>query len=152
MSDLKIQQTGDAEIQTASDGRIAVAVPIHFKRRSGRKLVTLPDGEILKPRPWDRELTPLQRALARAHRWQRMLDSGEVRTQQELADLEGVSNPYVSRMLRLTTLAPDLVAAILDDDLPDQIKLFDFSAMDPVIWDEQRALVASMVTEHESLC
>ena len=49
MSDLKIQQTGDAEIQTASDGRIAVAVPIHFKRRSGRKLVTLPDGEILKP-------------------------------------------------------------------------------------------------------
>ena len=81
-----------------------------------------------------------------------MLDSGEVRTQQELADLEGVSNPYVSRMLRLTTLAPDLVAAILDDDLPDHIKLFDFSAMDPVIWDEQRALVTSMVTEHESLC
>ena len=80
-----------------------------------------------------------------------MLDSGEVRTQQELADLEGVSNPYVSRMLRLTTLAPDLVAAILDDDLPDQIKLFDFSAMDPVIWDEQRALVASLIAAHESI-
>ena len=50
-----------------------------------------------------------------------------------------------------TTLAPDLVAAILDDDLPDHIKLFDFSAMDPVIWDEQRALVASLITEHESI-
>ena len=151
MSELKIQRAGDEEIQLASDGRIAVAVPINFKRRSGRKLVMLPDGEILKPRPWDKEPTPLQRALARAHRWQRMLDSGEVRTQQELADLEGVSNPYVSRMLRLTTLAPDLVAAILDDDLPDQIKLFDFSAMDPVIWDEQRALVASLIAEHESI-
>jgi hypothetical protein len=54
-------------------------------------------------------------------------------------------------MLRLTTLAPDLVAAILDDDLPDQIRLFDFSAMDPVIWDEQRALVASLIAEHESI-
>lgn len=39
--------------------------------------------------------------------------------------------------------------AILDDDLPDQIKLFDFSAMDPVIWDEQRALVSSLIAEHE---
>ena len=143
MSDLTIQRVGDAEIQLASDGRIAVAVPINFKRRSGRKLVTLPD--------WEKEPSPLQRALARAHRWQRMLDSGEVRTQQELANLEGVSNPYVSRMLRLTTLAPDLVAATLDDDLPDQIRLFDFSAMDPVIWDEQRALVASLIAEHESI-
>ena len=50
-------------------------------------------------------------------------------------------------MLRLTTLAPDLVAAILDDDLPDQIKLFDFSAMDPVIWDEQRDVVAALLVE-----
>lgn len=149
MSDFKIQQTGDVQIQTTSDGRIAVAVPIHLKRRSGRKLVTLPDGEILKPRAWDQEPTPLQRALARAHRWQRMLDSGEVRTQQELADLEGVSNPYVSRMLRLTTLAPDLVAAILDDDLPDQIILFDFVAMVPASWDEQRTLVAAMIAANE---
>ena len=149
MSDLKIQRDGDAEIQLASDCRIAVAVPINFKRRSGRKLVTLPDGEVLKPRPWDKEPSPLQRALARAHRWQRMLDSGEVRTQQELADLEGVSNPYVSRMLRLTTLAPDLVAAILDDDLPDHIKLFDLAIVLPVLWDEQRAMVAALISAKE---
>lgn len=57
----------------------------------------------------------------------------------------------VPMRVRLTTLAPDLVAAILDDDLPDQIRLFDFSAMDPVIWDEQRALVASLIAEHESI-
>ena len=149
MSNLTIQRVGDAEIQLASDCSCSRPGALRHKRRSGRKLFTLPDGEVLKPRPWDKEPSPLQRALARAHRWQRMLDSGEVRTQQELADLEGVSNPYVSRMLRLTTLAPDLVAAILDDDLPDHIKLFDFSAMDPVIWDEQRALVASLITEHE---
>ncbi len=149
MSDLKIQRTGNAEIQTTSDGRIALAVPIHFKRRSGRKLVTLPDGEVLKPRPWDKEPTPLQRALARAQHWQRLLDSGDVRTQQELADLEGVSNPYVSRMLRLTTLAPDLVAAILDDDLPDHIKLFDLAIVLPVLWDEQRTMVAAMISGKE---
>lgn len=78
-----------------------------------------------------------------------MLDSGEVRTQQELADLEGVSNPYVSRMLRLTTLAPDLVAAILDDDLPDHIKLFDLAIVLPVLWDEQRAMVAALISAKE---
>ena len=61
----------------------------------------------------------------------------------------GLKAGYVSRMLRLTTLAPEIVAAILDDDLPDQIKLFDFSAMDPIIWDEQRLLVAGMLAVQE---
>jgi len=149
MSDLKIQRTGNAEIQTASDGRIALAIPIHFKRRSGRKLVTLPDGEVLNPRPWDKEPTPLQCALARAHHWQRLLDSGEARTLQEIADKEGVSNPYVTRMLKLTTLAPDLVAAILDDDLPNQVTLFDLTVALPAIWEDQRAMVAAMISGKE---
>jgi len=149
MSKFKIQRTGNVEVQTASDVRIALAVPIRFKRRSGRKLIRLPDGELLKPRSWDTEPTPLQRALARAHHWQRQLDSGEERTLQGIADREGVSNQYVTRMLKLTTLAPDLVTAILDDDLPDQLILFDLVANLPVLWHEQRTMLAAMVSNEE---
>lgn len=47
-----------------------------------------------------------------------MLESGEVKTIRELATREGMDSSYVSRMINLTTLAPDIIAAILDDNLP----------------------------------
>ena len=51
---------------------------------------------------------------------------------------EGIDNSYVSRMVNLTTLAPGIVAAILDDTLPNYVTLFDL-AVDPLaLWDEQR--------------
>jgi len=59
-----------------------------------------------------------------------MLESGDVKSLKEIAALEGVDNSYVSRMVNLTTLAPDIVAAILADNLPDHITLFEL-AVDP---------------------
>jgi hypothetical protein len=47
--------------------QLTLSVPIRIKRRSGRKLVTLPSGDAVKPRPWDTAPTPLQLALARGH-------------------------------------------------------------------------------------
>jgi len=52
-----------------------------------------------------------------------------------------VDNSYVSRMVNLTTLAPDIVAAILDDALPNHVTLFDLAVDPPALWDEQRAQV-----------
>ncbi len=141
MSDIRIQKTGEADVIGASDGRLILSVPIQIKRRSGRKLVTLPTGETVKPRPWDMAPTPLQLALARGHRWLAMLKSGEVKSLTEIATREGVDNSYVSRMVNLTTLAPDIVAAILDDTLPNHITLFDLAVDPPALWDEQRARV-----------
>ncbi|MEY4961287.1 MAG: hypothetical protein RL610_1466 [Pseudomonadota bacterium] len=66
----------------------------------------------------------MQLALAHGYRWLAMLESGEVKTLTEIAKREGVDNSYVSRMVNLTTLAPDIVAAILDDILPDTITCF----------------------------
>lgn len=57
---------------------------------------------------------------------------------REIAEREGVNNSYVSRMVNLTTLAPDIVAAILDDDLPDHITLFELAVDPPALWEEQR--------------
>ena len=56
---------------------------------------------------------PLIKALARAYRWQRMLESGEYGTLAELADTERISRSYVCRVLRLTLLAPDIIERIL---------------------------------------
>lgn len=56
-------------------------------------------------------------------------------------NLEGVDRAYVSRMVNLTTLAPDIVAGILEESLPDHVTLFDLASGTPLPWDEQRALL-----------
>jgi hypothetical protein len=141
MSETLITQTGKPEVIVASDGRLTVSVPIQIKRRSGRKLVTLPiDPETAEPakaRPWDTATTPVQLALARGHRWLAMLESGEAKSLKEIAAREGVDNSYVSRMVNLTTLAPDIVAAILDDTLPNHVTLFDLAVDPPALWERQ---------------
>ena len=142
MSEIRIQKTGESAVIEASDGRLTLSVPIQFNRRSGRKLVTLPNGEATTARPWDTAATPLQLALARGHRWLAMLESGEVKSLKEIATLEGIDNSYVSRMVNLTTLAPDIVAAILDDELPSHVTLFDLAVDPPALWSEQRRRLA----------
>jgi len=141
MSEIQIRSTGTTEVIQSSDGRITLSVPIQIKRRSGRKQMTLPNGEPGKPRPWDVAATPLQLALARGHRWLAMLESGKVKNLTEIAALEGVDNSYVSRMVNLTTLAPDIVEAILEDALPDHLTLFDLAVDPPALWEDQRERV-----------
>ena len=139
MNEVRIHKTGAPEVIQSSDGRLTLSVPIQFKRRAGRKQVTLPSGEPGKHRPRDTATTALQLALARGHRWLAMLESGEAKSLREIAALEGVDNSYVSRMVNLTTLAPDIVDAILLNELPDHLTLFDLAVDPPALWDEQRA-------------
>jgi hypothetical protein len=70
-----------------------------------------------------------------------MLESGEAKSMKEIARREGVDDSYVSRMVNLTTLAPDIVAAILDKTLPLEVTLFELAAGTPVVWEEQRGRV-----------
>lgn len=141
MNEVRIQRTGAPEVIQSSDGRLTLSVPIQFKRRSGRKQVTLPNGVPGTPRPWDTTSTPLQQALSRGHRWLRMLESGACKTLTEVAKNEGVDNSYVSRMVNLTTLAPEIVDAILLNELPDHLSLFDLAVDPPALWEDQRARI-----------
>jgi hypothetical protein len=136
VSEILIDRAVQPEVVAASDGSLTVTVPIRIKRRGLRKIVTLPDGGA-EPRPWDTTPTPLQLALARGHRWLAMVESGEAKSMKEIARREGVDDSYVSRMVNLTTLAPDIVAAILEDTLPPELTLFDLAARTPVLWGEQ---------------
>lgn len=70
-----------------------------------------------------------------------ILESGKARNLAEVAEMEGMDRAYLSRMVNLTTLAPDIVAAILDESLPDHVTLFDLASGTPLLWDEQRAIL-----------
>jgi hypothetical protein len=108
-------KTGSAERITDSAGGITISVPIALKRRSGRSLVTLPNGQPKGfERPWDGAASPEQLALARGMVWRRMLESGEVQTLSEIAELEDVDSSYVSRLINLSLQAAWVLEAILE--------------------------------------
>ena len=91
------------------------------------------------PRP--RIDNPMVKALARAFRWRKMLDTEMYATLEELARAKGVHATYVSRVLRLTLLAPDIVEAILDGRQPAGLQLDDLLEGVPLGWEVQRLLV-----------
>jgi len=76
-------------------------------------------------------------ALTGGHRGRPLLESGEASSMKEIARHEGVDDSYVSHMVNLTTLVPDIVAAILDETLPPEVTLFELAAGTPVLWGEQ---------------
>ena len=82
------------------------------------------------------------KALARAFRWRKMLDTGVHATLEEVARAKGVAPSYVSRILRLTLLAPDMVEAILDGRQPAELQLDDLLKGFPLEWDGQRVVYA----------
>lgn len=140
MSEIHIQQTGEPGKIQSSDGGMTISIPIQIKRRSGRKCITLPSGEKLKPATQAPPPTSLQSALARGYRWLKMLESGEVTSLKIIAALEQVDDRYVSRMVNLTTMAPDVVTAILDDNMPEHVTVFDLSVDSSSLWSERRIL------------
>ena len=129
--------------RVSADGPLVrVAVPLAFRRRGGRKRVVAPAGApIWAPLP-SRVNGTLVKALARAHRWQVLLESGAYGTIEELARAEQINPSYLARVLRLTLLAPELVESILDGRHdPERIALERLMKPFPVEWIEQvRAL------------
>ena len=92
-------------------GTLIVRIPMRFQRRGGRKRIVAPDGSELVPATKPRPDGTLVKALARAWRWQRMLDDSVYASVSEIGDAENISKSYVSRILRLALLAPDVVEA-----------------------------------------
>ena len=108
-------------------------VPFRVVKRGGRKEMHLPEGTS-HPRKPD---SALIKALARAFRWKRMLESGEFATIAELAEREGIAPSYMTRVLRLTLLAPDIVEAILDGQQGADVTLARVLGPFPVEWGKQ---------------
>jgi hypothetical protein len=83
----------------------------------------------------------LIRALARAHRWNRMLENGRCRSISEIAEMEKIDRSFVSRLLDLTLLAPDIQEAILEERQAKGLQLEELTRAMPGAWEEQRRLV-----------
>jgi hypothetical protein len=120
---------------------ITVRVPLAIRRRSGRKTVVSPDcGPTGRPNRVHAD-PALMKALARAHRWQRMLDEGRYASISELATAERIDRGYLGRILQLTLLAPDIVEAILDGRQTLALGLAGLMQAFPAKWlDQRRAL------------
>jgi hypothetical protein len=84
------------------------------------------------------------KALARAHRWKTMLESGEYTSPTELAKSEKINLSYCCRVLRLTLLAPDIVEALLDGK-HGQLQLSDLLTPISAIWSEQRSMHKTII-------
>jgi len=128
-------------MSNASNKMMTVKVPITFQRWRGRKRVVTPDGTELKPSP-EREIdNAVVKAIARAHRWQRMLEGGEYATLRELATAEPINPSYVSRVLRLTLLSPTLVENVLNGTQAVSLDLQNLAKPFSADWHEQARLL-----------
>jgi hypothetical protein len=121
-----------AEVET-----LTIRIPIRLQRRGGRKLIMTPEGAA-EPPPKPRRDDTLVKALVRAHRWRRRIESGQAKSITDLAEQEGVTDAYVCRLLPLTCLAPDIVEAILDGRQPKGLRLAEMLGNGPVAWEEQQ--------------
>ncbi len=113
---------------------VTLHVPFRFVERGGRKKIQLPEGTT-QPRSANNTLA---KALARAFRWKRMLESGEFATIAELADSERIAPSYMTRVLRLTLLAPEIVESILDGTQGPEVTLARLLDPLPFDWALQR--------------
>ena len=77
------------------------------------------------------------KAVVRAHRWREMLENGEYASAAELAKAEKVNDSYVSRILRLTLLAPDIIETIVDGRQPSTMQVDDLLKQLPAEWEQQ---------------
>jgi hypothetical protein len=112
---------------------ISLHVPFRIVKRGGRKEMQLPYG-IANHLGGN---STLIKAIARAFRWKRMLDSGEFSTILELAKHEGIASSYMTRLLRLTLLAPDVVERIIENKEPLEGTLGQMLEPFPDMWYRQ---------------
>ena len=124
---LTVRQDADA---------IVVHVPMRLYRRTGRNIIVMPDDQTAERGRQANE--PLVEAVAKAHRWQEQLESGKYADITDLAAALGLDRSYVSRMLGLTSLAPDIVQAILAGNEPSGLSLTRLHKGVAERWDEQR--------------
>ena len=116
-----------------------VFIPLAFKQKNGRPRIMAPD---LEPHFQARVQDPhILRALGRAWAWRRKLESGEAATIHDIAKAEGVTDRFVSRMMRLAYLSPDVLERLVTQREPAALSLNDLVTVADLPWPEQAEVV-----------
>jgi hypothetical protein len=135
-------------VETRLDGStLTLRIPMRFQRRGGRKRIVAPDGNAIVPTNKPQPDGTLVKALARAWRWQRMLDEGVYASVSEIGDAENISKSYVSRILRLALMTPDIVETILAGRAHGVLVLDQLEGPLPASWEEQRTVLIDSARE-----
>lgn len=117
---------------------ISIDIPMAFKKRGGRKVIVLPDGSHGHPQPAATIDNTMIKSIARAFRWQKLLENGTYTCLDDIARSEKIGASFVSRYYRLVLLAPDIIEAILDGRQPAQLTVKNLLKNVPIVWNRQR--------------
>ncbi len=117
---------------------MVLEIPINFKKRHRRKMITSPDGRDLISNQNANFDEALIKGITRAHKWQEMIDSGKARSIRDVAEREGVPSGYACKIIRLTELAPDITTAIINGRQPQSLQLASMMDDFPILWADQR--------------
>lgn len=118
-------------------GTTDINIPVKWKKRGGRRLIIIPDspGAPSLQMPRDESMV---KAISRGFRWRLLIDEGTFATIDDIAAAEKINPSYISRIIRLSLLAPSIVTAILDGTQPPLLQLRHLLAPFPPDWAEQR--------------
>ena len=122
-----------------------VRIPMQIRKRGGRKLILAPDGGgpiWTAPRP--RVDNTIIKAVARAFRWRKLIETGVHASIEEVARAEKINSTYVGRVLRLTLLAPEIIEAIMEGRQPAGMTMAGLLTGFPVVWAEQRVTLGGV--------
>lgn len=124
---------------TGSTETIRVVIPLTIRKRNGRPKILPPDNLTSRD---DRSQDPhVLRAIARAWNWRRQLETGAASTIQDMAAAEKVSDRFVSRMMRLAYLSPEVLGHLIITRVPPALSLNDLAAVADRSWAEQMQMV-----------
>jgi hypothetical protein len=124
---------------TASEDLIVLEADAQLRRCGGEVRLLLTDTEQNRARP----VLSLVRAVARAHDWMDRILSGEVPNQGALAKQTGFDKRYISRIIPLAFLAPDITEAILEGKQVPHLSLEKCVGQIPFEWSQQRAAMTA---------
>ena len=124
---------------TDSTNTIRVVIPLTIRKRNGRPKILPPDD--MGHRNGRSQDPHVLRAIARAWSWRRQLETGTASTIQDIAAAEKVSDRFVSRMMRLAYLSPEVLEHLVIRRMPPSLSLNDLVAVADRPWTEQMAAV-----------
>jgi len=130
-----------SELRMAENGNLIIHVPMIIRRQRGRKIIVAPNApdSDVQNLP-DVTQNHIVQALARAFSWRDSLESGKIKSISALARKLNIDCSYVTRILKLTTLAPDIINAIISGTEPKGLSLAKLVKSFPEDWYEQRKL------------
>lgn len=125
-----------ARLET-DDRTLTIRIPMSLTKRGGRKVILGPAARPTASGDPSKAPSALVKAVARAYRWTRLLETGRFATMEELASLEKVNPSYLARILRLPLLSPAIVESILEGRQIERIDLKRLSRPFPLEWEPQ---------------